>query len=335
MARISQGDLDRNALIDDRGRTILHECVSIGSIRAVTVLLEREKADVNHRDRYGSTALHVATELRDGQMALALLERGADVSLKNKHGETAVHSAILDGDGALAQLLIEFGADVMSKDVHGIEALLKTTSMQLRARLQMCSTRKDIWFVSSSHEEDYSLCKRLVRAMEKDHGLSCWTDAVKPVGSTLRSKQPEASHCDSSSFGNESKGGAVTRAKMPEALRHKLKMAASASAPHIGEGDDKSSKVTVDQLLYSNVMCVVMSGFAATSPHCRSQMELARKAGIQIFVIWRGACLVSSFFSNTFCAAYVQNERFPLIPTLSLLFTVTQNVLNFHSIWSA
>ena len=84
IARISEGELDRHAPINDSGWTILHECVAIRSLRAATVLLDVEKVNVNLRDREGNSALHVATDLRDGKMVLELLGHGADISLKNK-----------------------------------------------------------------------------------------------------------------------------------------------------------------------------------------------------------------------------------------------------------
>lgn len=299
IARISEGELDRHAPIDDSGRTILHECVAIRSLRAAVVLLEVEKVNVNLRDRDGNSALHVATDLRDGKMVLELLRHGADVSLKNKRGETALHSAILDGDGALAQLLIEYGADIYSKDIHGVEAVLKTTSMQLRTRLKMCASRKEIWFVSSSDAQDHRLCMRMCRAMEKDHGLRCWADAVKP---TLMDADPRASKSEVVSSVTQAGptlpvqrgkheprvGTQVSRAKMPAKLREQLQMASSSSDSFLTEAKSTNNVPSLDELLYSNVMCVVMSSFSSKSPHCRAQMELAQKAGIEVIVIWRG-----------------------------------------------
>ena len=65
-------------------------------------------ADVNHRNRSGNTALHLACHNKARDVAFALLRAGADWTLENKKGETAAQ--IKSGE----TFLLAFGMDSVS-----------------------------------------------------------------------------------------------------------------------------------------------------------------------------------------------------------------------------
>jgi ankyrin repeat protein len=71
----------------------------------VHVLLEDFQLDVNSRDAYGATALHVAVWQGQLELVIRLLSKGADRLIPDSNGRTALHYAILRGHTAMAGLL--------------------------------------------------------------------------------------------------------------------------------------------------------------------------------------------------------------------------------------
>ena len=80
-------------------------------------------ADVNARDRNGSTPLFYATIEYDGgkrDKVELLLDYGAKVDVKNLHdGGTPLHNSARCGNVEAAKLLLEAGANVNAKDNEG------------------------------------------------------------------------------------------------------------------------------------------------------------------------------------------------------------------------
>ena len=70
-------------------------------------------ADINVRNKYGSTPLHWA----DNDLVVdALLKAGADISSRNKNGQTPLHTVGNLGDEDAFFALIKAGADVNALD---------------------------------------------------------------------------------------------------------------------------------------------------------------------------------------------------------------------------
>jgi ankyrin repeat protein len=80
----------------------------------VVVAILRQGADVNARDKQGSTALTWAlVGNRDGFMVPFLLQNGADATLRNTPGATMTHAAAIGGqDASTFKLLLDAGAPV-------------------------------------------------------------------------------------------------------------------------------------------------------------------------------------------------------------------------------
>lgn len=72
-------------------------------------------ADVNARDPDGMTALMLAAQAGQRDLAASLLDRGADVNARTPLGITALMLAAEEGRGDIAQLLIAKGADVNAR----------------------------------------------------------------------------------------------------------------------------------------------------------------------------------------------------------------------------
>lgn len=80
-------------------------------------------ADLNYRNKYGSTALMLAAR-RHAKIAQALINAGADLNLQNRYGYTALIAAAVYGQLESSQALIHAGADVNIQDEQGYTAMV-------------------------------------------------------------------------------------------------------------------------------------------------------------------------------------------------------------------
>jgi len=106
---------------DDYGRTPLHVAAEKGEVEIVKLLLEKG-ADVNVKNNNGQTPLHYAASGGYTEIVKLLLERGADVNVKNKNVSTPLHDAAFGGYTEIVKLLLERGADPEIKDGLGLTA---------------------------------------------------------------------------------------------------------------------------------------------------------------------------------------------------------------------
>ncbi|GAB4341355.1 MAG: hypothetical protein Kow0099_17980 [Candidatus Abyssubacteria bacterium] len=93
-----------------------------GDIEAVESAL-KSGIDPNVKDRRGRTALMIATNTGQYQMAKLLLNNGADPNVKNKQGVTPLMYAAQRGQTDIAKLLLAKGADVNARSDAGRTAL--------------------------------------------------------------------------------------------------------------------------------------------------------------------------------------------------------------------
>jgi len=68
-------------------------------------------ADINFKDRDGSTPLHYAVyHCASGRVVQALIDSGADVNTKTNHGGTPLDEAKTYGCGEIKEILMKAGA---------------------------------------------------------------------------------------------------------------------------------------------------------------------------------------------------------------------------------
>lgn len=128
------------------GSTVLHHAAEAGS-RVFVWLLLKQGADVNARDGFGRTALHLACETRQSssqRVVELLIEKGAEINFQTNAGETALHLACWAKDRALVDTLLKNRADVGLADKNGMTPLhvvahSRTNESDMANALLQCS----------------------------------------------------------------------------------------------------------------------------------------------------------------------------------------------------
>ena len=100
----------------------LHEAVLLNDPILIKALIEGG-ADVNARDKLGTTPLHVAGMNGYREIASLLIEQGADVNAGDVRELTPVHAAAWTGYRDTVALLITHGANIDARDKDGLTPL--------------------------------------------------------------------------------------------------------------------------------------------------------------------------------------------------------------------
>jgi ankyrin repeat protein len=90
--------------------------------------------DINAKDYYNNTPLHVVWELEDGKSELLLKQKGIQANEKNKYGITPLHLAAAEGTKNVCELLLDCGADIHTEDLKGRSPLLIAFKSELENR---------------------------------------------------------------------------------------------------------------------------------------------------------------------------------------------------------
>uniref|UniRef100_A0A1A9V0E9 ANK_REP_REGION domain-containing protein n=1 Tax=Glossina austeni TaxID=7395 RepID=A0A1A9V0E9_GLOAU len=112
-------------LKNHRGFTALHLAARTSSLECVESLLRNGNADPNAEDFDHRTPLHAAIGKSENAFDIleTLIQWGANVNHKDIYGFTALHLAALDGLAQCVEMLIYHGADVTTKSKKGTSAL--------------------------------------------------------------------------------------------------------------------------------------------------------------------------------------------------------------------
>ena len=103
---------------DKYGSTPLHDALWKDAHETAEILL-KQGADVNAKTQSGNMPLHFAAEKNDREIAEVLLKQGADVNAKNKYDYTPLHDALWKDAHETAEVLLKHGADVNAKTQSG------------------------------------------------------------------------------------------------------------------------------------------------------------------------------------------------------------------------
>lgn len=139
-----------------RGFTPLHLASRTSSLECVELLLRVGGADPNAEDFDKRTPLHAAVGKTDSAFDImeTLISWGANVNSKDIYGFSALHLAALDGIAHIVEMLIFHGADVTSKSKKGTTAL-NVINRKTPASLAMVNQKLDE-AITLTHSQDHS-----------------------------------------------------------------------------------------------------------------------------------------------------------------------------------
>lgn len=139
-----------------RGFTPLHLAARTSSLEVVELLLRDGNADANAEDFDHRTPLHAAVGKADSAFDILeiLISWGANVNAKDVYGFTALHLAALDGLAHCVEMLIYHGADVSTKSRKGTTAL-NVINRKTPASLAMVNQKFDE-AIQLTHSQDNS-----------------------------------------------------------------------------------------------------------------------------------------------------------------------------------
>lgn len=111
---LSEYLVDINVVDTANLNTKLLEAAEEGDTSLVETLI-RKGADINAKDWYGDTPLHIAAWKDHAETCILLIESGADMQAKNLSGDTPLHTAARMDRTKICKLLLDHGADINAK----------------------------------------------------------------------------------------------------------------------------------------------------------------------------------------------------------------------------
>lgn len=141
-------------LKNHRGFTALHLAARTSSLECCESLLRVGHADPNAEDFEQRTPLHAAVGKSDSAFDIleTLIQWGADVNKRDKYGFSALHLASLDGLSQCVEMLLFHGADITSKNKKGTTAL-NVIARKTPASLAMVRQQLDSAITMVHHQE--------------------------------------------------------------------------------------------------------------------------------------------------------------------------------------
>lgn len=109
-------------IADEFDNSPLHEATKYNNVDVVEYLIINEGAEVNAKNKDGRTALHVAIEENNFEIASLLILHGA-ICVKDNEGRTPIHLAVLNKRYNILNLFILAEYDIDIKDNKGMTPL--------------------------------------------------------------------------------------------------------------------------------------------------------------------------------------------------------------------
>jgi ankyrin repeat protein len=100
---------------DKQGKTGLEYACSKERTDVVDFLLSDPLININNQNEEGETALHIACTKNNTHIVESLISHGADINIKNKNGETPLYVACSTGRNDIIEVLINHKADLYTK----------------------------------------------------------------------------------------------------------------------------------------------------------------------------------------------------------------------------
>ncbi|KAM5146417.1 BCL-6 corepressor-like protein 1 isoform 2-T2 [Mantella aurantiaca] len=117
------------------GETLLQRAARLGYKDVVLYCLQRDPADINHRDNAGYTALHEACARGWTNILQVLLDNGANVNCSAQDGTRPIHDAVVNDNIETVWLLLSYGADPTLATYSGQTPIKLASSEAMRTFL--------------------------------------------------------------------------------------------------------------------------------------------------------------------------------------------------------
>ena len=102
--------------MDKEGATLLHKAAWGNLPELAKLLLEEYSFDLEAKDHYGRTALHIAAYQGNTRILKYLLAHATNVNAVDNEGRTPIFSGAYDSNLKTVKLLCEYGANLLLKD---------------------------------------------------------------------------------------------------------------------------------------------------------------------------------------------------------------------------
>lgn len=113
---VAKKGADPNKTHEDKGdANALHFACAVDNAKILKILIDGG-ADVNFKNKFGTTALLTAVGNESVECVRLLIENGADVNAVNKQGFAPIHLASEGDEIEIVRMLLDNGADVNLKD---------------------------------------------------------------------------------------------------------------------------------------------------------------------------------------------------------------------------
>ena len=121
--------------IDDFENVLMVACRG-DKIDVARFWIEKNVVDINAQNKYGDTALMLASQNGHKDVVQLLLEKNAIVDIQNKYGMTALMKASSRGDKKMVQLLLDHGADINLKNNDDKTAIDLAKTEEIKEMIQ-------------------------------------------------------------------------------------------------------------------------------------------------------------------------------------------------------
>ncbi|MFC1761161.1 ankyrin repeat domain-containing protein [Planctomycetota bacterium] len=182
------------------GATALHEAASRSPYRRMKSMawLIAQGADVNRRNKEGSTPLGVAMNRDRLDAVKYLLEHGADINCRDEDGMTPLLDAVLRHRLDGVQYLLEHGADVNCQDEHGRTPLRYAARWGHKESAGMLLEKDADITVQDSGG-------RTAMGLAKEHGYTETVELLSKRAKQLDPKREIMTICDYAAMGDTEK----------------------------------------------------------------------------------------------------------------------------------
>ena len=163
--------------VDPKGRSGLYLALSEPSPKAVQVLVDWSKTDVNRLNASGESALMIAALKGNLELATKLIEKGADI---NKTGWTPLHYAASSGHLAIIALLLDNSAYIDAESPN------RTTPLMMAAMYGSPQAVKRL--LQDGADPNLKNQQGLTALQFAQQGNR--TDSVEAIAGFIRSRRP-------------------------------------------------------------------------------------------------------------------------------------------------